>query len=163
MGNNLVCSGTSKRDKIEEKKIESNNNSNTKKSEIINRTDLNQITSNNISNNIISNSSVLNSNKETSLTNYNKKTNKKYTFNGPKSVNLIVHKNDGMNDFVIEMTLTKCDTKSISKQAEFIMILDVSGSMSSWVHNLVTNIIPRGLNLLKYADSDIPKKCKYNT
>ena len=89
------------------------------------------------------------------MTNYNKKTNKKYTFNGPKSVNLIVHKNDGMNDFVIEMTLTKCDTKSFSKQAEFIMILDVSGSMSSWVHNLVTNIIPRGLNLLNYADSDI--------
>ena len=75
------------------------------------------------------------------MTNYNKKTNKKYTFNGPKSVNLIVHKNDGTNDFVIEMTLTKCDIKSISKQAEFIMILDVSGSMSSWVHNLVTNIL----------------------
>ena len=147
MGNNLICSGTSKRDKIEEEKIESNNNLNTKKAEIIDKIDSNPITSN----------------KETSLTNYNKKTNKKYTFNGPKSVNLIVHKNDGMNDFVIEMTLTKCDTKSISKQAEFIMILDVSGSMSSWVHNLVTNIIPRGLNLLKYADSDIPKKCKYNT
>jgi hypothetical protein len=61
------------------------------------------------------------------------------------------------------MTLTKCDTKSISKQAEFIMILDVSGLMSSWVHNLVTNIIPRGLNLLNYAESDTPKKCKYNT
>ena len=60
-----------------------------------------------------------------------------------------------MNDFIIEMTLSKIDKKTIHKQAEFIMILDVSGSMSSYVHNLVTQIITRGLNLLNYKDNDI--------
>ena len=37
-----------------------------------------------------------------------------------------------MNDYIIEMTLTKFDKKNFIKQTEFIMILDVSGSMSSW-------------------------------
>ena len=81
--------------------------------------------------------------------------NKTYTFNGTKSYNLVVHKNDGMNDYIIEMTLSKFDKNNMNKSAEFIMILDVSGSMSGHVHKLVSDIIPKGLNLLNYSDNDI--------
>lgn len=87
-------------------------------------------------------------------TNNNDITNKNYTFSGPKSYNLVVHRNDGMNDYIIEMTLSKFDKKKTHTQAEFIMILDVSGSMEQYVHNLVVNIIPKGLNLLNYKDDE---------
>ena len=53
-----------------------------------------------------------------------------------------------MNDYIIEMTLSKFDKNNMNKNAEFIMILDVSGSMSGHVHKLVSDIIPKGLNLL---------------
>jgi len=77
---------------------------------------------------------------------------KKYAFNGDKNYNLIVHKNDGMNDYVIELNLTQIDKNKATKQAEFIIILDISGSMSGHVHKLVSNIIPNALNLLNYDD-----------
>ena len=100
-------------------------------------------------------SETRNRNNITSLVNYNQKGNKTYTFNGTKSYNLVVHKNDGMNDYIIEMTLSKFDKNNLNKQAEFIMILDVSGSMSGHVHKLISDIIPKGLNLLNYSDNDI--------
>ena len=70
---------------------------------------------------------------------------KKFTFNGTNKCNFIVHKNDGMNDYIIELTLTKFDkdnlnSNNLNKQTEFIMILDVSGSMSGHVHKLVSDI-----------------------
>jgi len=80
--------------------------------------------------------------------------NKTYTFQGQKSYNLIVHKNDGMNDYIIEMNLTKFDKKKAIKKAEFIMILDISGSMRGHVHKLISDIIPKGLNMLNYNDHD---------
>ena len=59
-----------------------------------------------------------------------------------------------MNDYVIELTLTKFDKNRYSnKETEFIMILDVSGSMSGHVHKLVSDIIPKGLNMLNYSDN----------
>lgn len=48
--------------------------------------------------------------------------NRTYTFQGQKSYNLIVHKNDGMNDYIIELNLTKFDKNKATKKAEFIMI-----------------------------------------
>ena len=51
-----------------------------------------------------------------------------------------------MNDFIIELTLSKFDKNSLNKKAEFIMILDISGSMSGHVHKLISDIIPKGLN-----------------
>ena len=97
--------------------------------------------------------------KESLNINYNKNlTNpkeKKFFFQGPKNCTLVVHKNDGLNDFILEMTLTKANSNNFTKQPEFVLILDVSGSMCSCVHNLVTNIIPRGLNLLNYSDNDV--------
>ena len=60
-----------------------------------------------------------------------------------------------MNDYVIKMTLSKFDKMNLAKKAEFIMILDVSGSMSEHVHNLISNIIPKGLNLLNYGENDV--------
>ena len=80
--------------------------------------------------------------------------NKTYTFQGQKSSNFIVHKNDGMNDYIIELNLTKFDKSRINKRAEFIMILDISGSMGGHVHKLVSDIIPKGLNMLNYNDYD---------
>ena len=98
---------------------------------------------NNITNNISS------SNKNICLNN------RKYFFNNEKGMNFIVHRNDGMNDFIIEMNITKSDNKNLSKDVEFIMILDKSGSMDDQVHRLVSRIIPRALNLLNYTDNDI--------
>ena len=86
--------------------------------------------------------------------NNNSLANQKFLFQGPKNCTLIVHKNDGLNDYILEMNLTKVNKNIFSKQPEFILILDVSGSMSSYVHELVSNIIPGGLNLLKYTDND---------
>lgn len=86
--------------------------------------------------------------------NNNSLANQKFLFQGPKNCTLIVHKNDGLNDYILEMNLKKVNKNIFSKQPEFILILDVSGSMSSYVHELVSNIIPRGLNLLKYTDND---------
>lgn len=70
-------------------------------------------------------------------------------------MNLIVHRNNGMNDFIIEMNIKRYENKILSKGVEFIMILDKSGSMGGEVHLLVSRIIPRALNLLNYKDSDI--------
>ena len=80
--------------------------------------------------------------------------NKTYTFQGQKSSNLIVHKNDGMNDYIIELNLTKFNKSITNKRPEFIMILDISGSMGGHVHKLVSDIIPKGLNMLNYNDYD---------
>jgi len=80
--------------------------------------------------------------------------NRTYTFQGQKSYNLIVHKNDGMNDYIIELNLTKFDKNKAIKKAEFIMILDISGSMGGHVHKLISDIIPKGLNMLNYNDHD---------
>ena len=91
-----------------------------------------------------------NSNNSDLITNLNKA----YTFQGQKSFNLIVHKNDGLNDYIIELNLTKFDKKRSNKKAEFIMILDTSGSMGVHVHKLISIIIPKGLNMLNYNDSD---------
>ena len=65
---------------------------------------------------------------------------------------LIVHRNDGMNDYILELNLKKIGKNKVAKQAEFIIILDVSGSMWSHVHRLVSDIIPNALNLLNYDD-----------
>ena len=91
-----------------------------------------------------------NSNNSDLITNLNKT----YTFQGQKSYNLIVHKNDGLNDYIIELNLTKFDKNRSNKKAEFIMILDTSGSMGGHVHKLISNIIPKGLNMLNYNDYD---------
>ena len=144
-----------------------NNNDNTNNNEINkNNNDNNNIINNNDNNNnrnIInyssndSNMNITNNNRINNNINYNNSENKmkKLFFKEPKSYNLIVHKNDGMNDYIIEMTLTKLDKNIFHEQIEFIMILDVSGSMSSYVHNLVSKIIPTGLNLLNYGDNNL--------
>ena len=54
-------------------------------------------------------------------------------------ITTIVHKIDGMNEYIIEINITKLNKKLFHRIAEFIMILDVSGSMGSYVHNLVSN------------------------
>lgn len=81
--------------------------------------------------------------------------NRKYFFHDNKSMNFIVHRNDGMNDFIIEMNITKSNNQNLSKEIEFIMILDKSGSMGGEVHRLISRIIPTALNLLNYEDNHI--------
>ena len=98
--------------------------------------------------------------KEEAQNNYNlnsdliKNFDKTFTFKGQKIDNFIVHKNDGMNDYIIELNLTKFDKIRTNKRAEFIMILDISGSMEGHVHKLISDIIPKGLNMLNYNDYD---------
>ena len=85
-------------------------------------------TNNTSNNNLINNSNNLNNSNglNNNINNLNNNEFKKFTFNGTKNWNLIVHKNDGMNDYVIELTLTKFDKNRYSnKETEFIMILDV--------------------------------------
>ena len=131
--------------------IYNNVNSNNNNYNNFNNNNNNNFNNNNDNNNNNNRNSI----DEKSLKVYNKNDNRKFVFNGPKSYNLIVHRNDGMNDFIIEMTLTKFDKNNIKNQLEFIMILDVSGSMSGHVHKLVSVIIPKGLNLLNYSDNNI--------
>jgi uncharacterized protein with von Willebrand factor type A (vWA) domain len=50
------------------------------------------------------------------------------------------------------LNLKKIDKCKIPKRVEFIIILDISGSMWAHVHRLVSDIIPNGLNLLNYDD-----------
>lgn len=130
-----------------------NSNDNPQNLRNINRQPLEKYGKSLKSNNNPQNSNNNNQNSDvSSISNYNKKTFKKYPFKGQNSYNFIVHKNDGMNDFIIELNLTKLDKNKVTKQAEFIMILDVSGSMCGHVHKLVSNIIPNALNLLNYDD-----------
>jgi hypothetical protein len=42
------------------------------------------------------------------------------------NMNLIVHRNDGMNDYIIEMNISKLGDNNFSKDIEFILILDKS-------------------------------------
>ena len=81
--------------------------------------------------------------------------NKNYNIDGDSGMNFIVHENDGMNDFIIEMNVSKCNNKKPTKEPKFIIILDKSGSMGHFVHSLISRIIPRALNLLNYRDNDI--------
>ena len=83
------------------------------------------------------------------------KQNKKYVFKGPKSYNMIIHKNDKINDYIIELILTKIDINAINQRTEFIIVLDVSGSMKAFVHEIISAIIPNNLNLLNYSDTYI--------
>ena len=83
------------------------------------------------------------------------KPNKKFVFNGPKSYNLITHKIDGINDYIIEMILSKFDINKINEKTELIIVLDISGSMKVYTHKLISIIIPNGLNLLNYSDNDL--------
>ena len=153
---NTICNETSERKNKNQSNTNTNNNiaNNDLNTSFIlknnpQKSDINKI------NNNTSNNNNQNSKADKSIEAYNIKDNKRFVFNGSKSYNLIVHRNDGMNDFIIEMTLTKYDKNNINKKAEFIMILDVSGSMRGHVHKLVSDIIPRGLNLLNYSENHI--------
>ena len=142
----MGCSGTKTIEVKRNNTSPSNSNSN------INNDDYNN--KNNTDNkSIILNNSNINNNNDYSITNNNIIA-ERFMFKESNSTKFVVHRNDGMNDFIIEITLSKIDERIIHNKAKFIMILDISGSMSSYVHNLVTKIIPRGLNLLNYRDTD---------
>ena len=80
--------------------------------------------------------------------NSNQDSNRKFNFTCESGANLVIHKNDGMNDFVVVINLIIY--KNFIKRPEFIMILDKSGSMKGHVHKLVSKIIPNGLKKLNY-------------
>ena len=142
----MGCSGTKTIEVKRNNTSPSNSNSN------INNDDYNN--KNNTDNkSIILNNSNINNNNDYSITNNNMIA-ERFMFEESGGAKFVVHRNDGMNDFIIEITLSKIDERIIHNKAKFIMILDISGSMSSYVHNLVTKIIPRGLNLLNYRDTD---------
>ena len=70
-----------------------------------------------------------------------------------KSITFKVHKNDGMNDYIIEMNLSKSSSKLLRKP-EFILILDTSGSMKEYIPNPVSTVIIEALNKLGYEPND---------
>ena len=92
------------------------------------------------------------SNNNNGLVSYNIRANRNFNFTCESGANLVIHKNDGMNDFVVVINLIIY--KNFIKRPEFIMILDKSGSMKGHVHRLVSKIIPNGLKKLNYSDND---------
>ena len=168
MGNEFICQqNKSKRKKSKNKSSISKKVNNSKSS-------INSLDSNNTSNSNLSGKSNININKNNysnitensmnknsntnNLANTNNNiclNNRNYFFNDKKGMNFIVHRNDGMNDFIIEINITKSNNQIFSKEVEFIMILDKSGSMGDQVHRLISRIIPSALNLLNYGDNDI--------
>ena len=82
---------------------------------------------------------------------------KKYKNN----ISFIIHRNNGMNDYIIALNLQKINKSNITKPT-FIMILDLSGSMAGHVRKFITKIIPEGLNKLCYSDYDIIHLITFN-
>ena len=72
-----------------------------------------------------------------------------------ETVILFAHKckEDYVNEINISESLINAKTNSAS--AEFIVILDISGSMGSNVNRIITKILPNMLTKLKYLDDDI--------
>ena len=86
----------------------------------------------------LSQNSNQDSNNNNGLVSYNIKANRNFNFTCESGANLVIHRNDGMNDFVIALNLIIY--KNFIKRPEFIMILDKSGSMKGHVHRLVSKI-----------------------
>ena len=72
-----------------------------------------------------------------------------------ENVILFAHKCKG--DYVNEINISESliNAKTNSASAEFIVILDISGSMGSNVNRIITKILPNMLTKLKYLDDDI--------
>ena len=72
-----------------------------------------------------------------------------------ENVILFAHKcnKDYVNEINISESLINAKTNSAS--AEFIVILDISGSMGSDVNRIITKILPNMLTKLNYLDDDI--------
>ena len=72
-----------------------------------------------------------------------------------ENVILFAHKCKG--DYVNEINISESliNAKTNSASAEFIVILDISGSMDSDVKRIITQILPNMLTKLNYQDDDI--------
>ena len=72
-----------------------------------------------------------------------------------ENVKLLAHKckEDYVNEINISKSLINAKTNSVS--AEFIIILDISGSMGYNVNRIITKILPNMLTKLNYLDDDI--------
>ena len=72
-----------------------------------------------------------------------------------ENVILFAHKCKG--DYVNEINISESliNAKTNSASAEFIIILDISGSMGSDVNRIITKILPNMLTKLNYLDDDI--------
>ena len=72
-----------------------------------------------------------------------------------ENVKLFAHKckEDYVNEINISKSLINAKTNSVS--AEFIIILDISGSMGYNVNRIITKILPNMLTKLNYLDDDI--------
>ena len=72
-----------------------------------------------------------------------------------ENVKLFAHKckEDSVNEINISESLINAKTNSAC--AEFIIILDISGSIGSNVNRIITKILPNMLTKLNYLDDDI--------
>ena len=75
----------------------------------------------------------------------------KMSFNTKKYSNGLYYPNKGVNETIIKIEIDEKE-KSYSLNSEFIFILDVSGSMGSYVNQILTKVIPRVYEKLNYPN-----------
>ena len=75
----------------------------------------------------------------------------KMSFNTKKYSNGLYYPNKGVNETIIKIEIDEKE-KSYSLNNEFIFILDVSGSMGSYVNQILTKVIPRVYEKLNYPN-----------
>ena len=75
----------------------------------------------------------------------------KMSFNTKKYSNGLYYPNKGVNETIIKIEIDEKE-KSYSLNSEFIFILDVSGSMGSYVNQILTKVMPRVYEKLNYPN-----------
>ena len=75
----------------------------------------------------------------------------KMSFNTKKYSNGLYYPNKGVNETIIKIEIDEKE-KSYSLNSEFIFILDISGSMGSYVNQILTKVIPRVYEKLNYPN-----------
>ena len=75
----------------------------------------------------------------------------KMSFNTKKYSNGLYYPNKGVNETIIKIEIDEKE-KSYSLNSEFIFILDISGSMGSYVNQILTKVMPRVYEKLNYPN-----------
>ena len=66
----------------------------------------------------------------------------------------IYHQSKAVNETVIKLEIPKTKKEKLNT-SEFIFILDISGSMGSYINEIITKVMPKVFDLLRYPDNKI--------
>ena len=66
----------------------------------------------------------------------------------------IYHQSKAVNETVIKVEIPKTKKEKLNT-SEFIFILDISGSMGSYINEIITKVMPKVFDLLRYPDNKI--------